>query len=611
MANSGFLYFLGEYSSEGEGDFGFYYDFSGSGTNSGTVVNRFADNDYTFTPSISGNGTSFWSKSGSGQFDGSSFVKLNKVGTAPSDTESTLYCIAEKSGISPGLIFSNLSSGSPVGNVTCSGFSFGLNAANRLFFEYYDNMKKKPVVITSNKIIADKNCAFLRTSSTSVSFGYYDFFNQRAESESYDLIYGPEPSDGFYIGAAAPTAPAWAVKNKFVGWIDDITFACKGLSEDSFSAFASGSVYAHNTIPISSYYITGTGITGTTTGWVLTYSGVTGYSLSGTGVVTDIFGNTYTGFSAKSDLSGAVYTSGIIPLTGHVTQEVVVDSSGVIVMNTGMANSYGYKRVNLLAEVSNPESYCFFYPASGHILNRGADSRGIPVCNYDSWFDRVAGKFSHAKSSQCSGFSPFLNGKFQTSGFLTGNKFDGYDVSGGDYVYSGGKFYSSGAYVIEDDHMVDEWDNGVRTVVQYARSHNEIGRGGIAADFYNQIRMVFFNGQKLVSGLNYQVEDLGFMRFWYLPEGVALFDGVTGDIQILYSDRFDMIEAISTGAAGSPIFELYSGTFPQQSMYFLNGIRQHHGDDYVLTAKNDLLSGFSSKTGHLGVLFNNSFDFFE
>jgi hypothetical protein len=603
MSISGLLYFLENYfGNKYSGIFDFYLGFTGNSVsdispNSGTYAENFTQ---------LGDFSDFYSYPDSGFFDGGQKVSFSFDSPYQNSTSeiASLFFVYEKSGIGNGVIFSNISSG--VGGDVCSGFSIGLTKANKLFFEYYDNYIKKPVSFSFPEIIGDKNLVNLNIGQNSCSINVFDknldetFFNS-----SYFYYPGgpPEHSSNCFLGGVSDISPAFCEKSNFTGWLDSVGLSREPFSEGVFSCFCSGFFHDVDYFE-NSEQIEIEQVTGYEEGGVLLYSGVTGYETVFSDEIEDDFGNVYSGFQT-TELSGEIYGTGLIPLVGIVIVDAPTTSGFQVGINTGKFDSIGFNGANSLIGYDQEDVYSIVSSSGGTFSEEIEDDFFFSLSNQELQFDRVKRKFvvdrDYLKTD--GDVLLYINGVFQKSGTVTGNKFAGFEISSGDFFSSGGFIYSSGLYSEFDKCMADYLNSGFLSLNILENFSHISGTGTrfFASIDYQSNNSVYFNGQKL----NLDIDFTGFAGNYLFLNSYSLFDGATGDL-IIVSKKQGTAEKNSIGAFVS----LDRKISERKCEFYLNGVRQELGEEFVLTSKYDFLTGKSSKNNYNSVLFNNDERFF-
>lgn len=153
-------------------------------------------------------------------------VKINHAEQLNSNSFTFIFS-QEKTGSKGGSIFSSLGQGE-----INSGFSFGINDANKLYFEYYAN--NQPVNRSSLNIVGDKNLYALKFNNGNLSFLYYNNNTCDFEKESFSL-----PSTNFlnsnewYLGSGIN-------QNRYEGYLDKFLYFDTNISDANLVRLMSG-----------------------------------------------------------------------------------------------------------------------------------------------------------------------------------------------------------------------------------------------------------------------------------------------------------------------------------------------------------------------------------
>lgn len=514
----------------------------------------------------------FFSQSGSGNFTGQRLSILNSTGL---NTDVwTHVAIIERQTSSGGVVFSNLTTGAPP-----SGYSWGFNDANKLFFEAEG--ANGPLCLTSNIILGKKNLVGLVYNGASLSFCSYDFAKQEVlwdEQTPSATIFTARPTG--VLGA--PSVPNYAYSNPFVGFIDEYAIFNEAFSPTLFAYLCSGLV---STLSINSgavRTITENIITGY--GYSLTgVTGIVGYTVSPSGSGVSLFGtgNYQNCWSAEPITGYLTSGSGLVPLTGARRTYLTGDSTASLSPNYGLINSFVFDEVSVIRRIESTDFIEI------HLLPTGKS------INYTAGFDSVLGQFQLDGNYPENGVHLFINGISQLStGYsITGNGFVSGAQLSGDYRLDGPYVDSTGRYDLDDyavyDHLSGRrrsfYDTGIQTgsTISWAPSGN----------------LVFLEGQLLASGLDYTTQ-AGLFK-WET-------DTYVGGSGLLTSFE-DSFYTRATGISTPVVTSFVKGT----SRVFFNGQRQRVNIDYVENSSLDLinLSGVFENTS--ATVYNNESGYFE
>ena len=152
-----------------------------------------------------------------GKFDGFSYIDI--IGESNFYAPNwTMFFVFEKTGVQSSTIFSNYQETSG----QKSGFVLGVNSANKLFVETYN--ENGPAIYESNVNLSSKNAVALSKNSNNLVLDYFNFNTKKLLSSSFVL--SPNSmlrSDDWYIGGA-PNPPNYFSGNNFKGYIDSFIY---------------------------------------------------------------------------------------------------------------------------------------------------------------------------------------------------------------------------------------------------------------------------------------------------------------------------------------------------------------------------------------------------
>ena len=131
--------------------------------------------------SIIGNVDSFTGNGNSGNFN-YGYLEINNQQDLFS-RDFTVLLSQDKRYTGDGVLFSCFDD-----NVIKSGYSFGINSANKMYFEYFDNQNQRYDIQTSLLQLSDKNLIGLRKFDDSIYFLAYNNSTKSFESEIKSVI---------------------------------------------------------------------------------------------------------------------------------------------------------------------------------------------------------------------------------------------------------------------------------------------------------------------------------------------------------------------------------------------------------------------------------------
>lgn len=217
-------------------------------------------------------------------------------------------------------------------------------------------------------------------------------------------------------------------------------------------------------------------------------SGVTGYQLTNQGIYTGRYGtifNVYVQSGISGFITGEIISGNTIIFTGITTGTVFIDS---LVYSGDLSNFY---ENNLLLTPNNKYTNLDnkdFIEVYG-LRNTG---QGYP---YNVYYDAVQNSYKMLNYTSNNNIYFFLNGLLQNSGVITGN------ATGNYYSVSGTNIYSN--LIDQNDYSSYSFytgSTGITTGITGVGVFNNyiVFTGN---QYYNSD--VFLNGQKLVSGINF------------------------------------------------------------------------------------------------------------
>lgn len=382
MKGSGINYFYDLLNLD-TGSFAVFYTFEdGAGSNISSVPSGQAI--YSGTLNTVG---SFWSKPGSGYFQGNQVTINNASGLQ--STAWTDILIYEKVNTNPAVLVNSLDGG--------SGYKIGITESNKPYFESFN---QQPIVAGSLNNYSSKNLIAVTYLPNYVTIGYYDFNSKQVETETFDFPFEVIPSDNRYLGGS------------FTGYLDTYIHLTSPLNSVVLNQLFSGfwAIPTGTETPIT--YDCVTGITGYQDVFVAT-TGITGYVISqGGDIGRDYYTGQFPAFHTTSYLTGylstGLFSSGI---TGVICYPITGTTQTSFEHLTGYASSFGMEKIEFLS-----------YVASGDIIKQS-----LSYTPFDN-------RFNIATTRQYSGFllpatyttgqiNEFLNGLAQAGRgwYLTGD----------------------------------------------------------------------------------------------------------------------------------------------------------------------------------------------
>jgi hypothetical protein len=609
-AKTGTLYFLENFSSLNTGNYILHYRFNGldAGLN---VPNSSPYSEYEdfYLKVISGSsfsfvppgGSGFFHKSGYGFFTGSRILQVNNFGSGFDYEFNGFGFSFVASG--KGVIFSNIEKDFYKNATIYKGFSFGINDANRLYFENRSDNNLYSYVL--DEPLGENNCLFVSYSNGNLSLGKQNFFSQGVVSKDF-FLEAPilTGSKSWNIGGITGNSNNFYNKN-FSGYLDEFLFFSEPVDQFNSSLLASGFIYEPVTSGFISGYVTGYEITGYNSIYTGISSGITGYTINPTGLVEDEFGNKYTGYTEEP-----IYyiESGIIqvPISGEVVYPIFTGLSTELVFDESYYSSFGMSKGVSVYNLDTGNVFSWTYESNtGEFLNTFANSQ-----SYYPSLDRInLGFFLNNTNSN---FVFYLNGIMQNSGsgYYSGDFYDQKIVLERDYFTSGKFIYSTGGYSLGDEAYVEYLDFSEIEIIDNFSHVSGTGNRFICSGTNN---LVFFNGQKLNTGIfNLINENYIYVinNNLFFNNYISLFEGVSGTLSIVKNIKTKRKEFNSY--SGFFNIDLLGGKYKESSLScFLNGVKLDKNIDYFESSSNDLFVKNGSFSSQKSVLYNNNGSFFE
>ena len=566
---SGFNYFFNNLGI-GSDSLRVFYDFK-QNISSGQAIPSVESGKQQYSGTLNGVGD-FYSISGSGSFDGSRNIKLNNV-SGEFDKFWTLFVSFEKSTQKNGVLFSNYHENAS----QKSGFAIGVNDANKLYFESYDD--NGAVIKTSNNIYSSKNAISISRSNNSLNFYYYDFNAKKIEYESFSLngqyIFN---SNDCYVGQAL-NPPSRFSGNGWSGYIDSFILINEVIPPNSIEKLFSGyftdfvpggqTVTYYTNFPVTGYTYGSFNVTGIT-GWQINYIGTDSSTCL---PINSLF--------SIENLTGVTSNNQLIPLTGIQINAVTGNTPDSFINYSGYADSFGMNGVVFTRNFDVNDISLVVTPTG---IN------GVTHYNILGTFNTVDNVFILDKER--SGINLYVNGIAQLPSGISigGDLYSPVTILSGDYNLSGYVVNFSGFISGSDRVMFD----GINSTVSFRTLTDANFTGNVVTGFNANNTKVFLNGQLLISGLDYSGVTVSSITV------ASHFSGIYGTIYSFSNEN--VIGQMQTGVFPYKILDL----FPRRSsQIWMNGQRQYINNDYYEISRTDLLSGSGVFGNFNYALYNN------
>lgn len=509
------------------------------------------------------------SVSGSGYFEGDSVVQVGHkfdkenwtvILNYKSDDFSTNKNLGRT-------LFTSYTSGAD-----SSGFSVGLNGAQKLYFEYKDSGNAKRIK-TLNAELGDKNIISISksTNSKTVELTFHDFLYDSSSTGTFDIsnaFSGATDltiSNKLYFGDYYQTGVA--DYTGFSGYLDNLLIFDNAIAETDKRNLAKlmiSSGYLKQRKTEETFLYTGfSGYPTVATG--ITSSGVTGYQNALSGTIPSRHGGSDIDIYVSSGVSGGLtgttitYSSSSTILTG--TRLTLADPE--LLTDNSLLSKYSRNNLTIFDEITNSgslEVYNFYS------INSNTNYNPSAVLSATGYLDLTTGYTSGEK------FSLFVNGVYQRSGAASGAS-----ILSGDYYRSGSRkvYLESGVSFSGElfDSVFDKYTGAFDSEIHDYTGETIVSKNWGSYDIY-------LNGMKLLSGSG---ED-------YYQSGTSIvvntgsLHGATGEL--LAAPRQNFNNRIT--GINDELFTDSSGFLSEQ--VWLNGQRVLRNKNYKLVSDNSLLN---------------------
>jgi hypothetical protein len=524
--------------------------------------------------------------------DGLSYFNFN----INADVDFSSLIFFKKSGIKNAILLSSVDS---FYNPS-SGFVFGINDSNFLFFEYLNNVEGRRCYTSTVKIENNSVCSISRD-RYNISMSSFNLNKKMLTSDTFKIPYGLfNWSNDFYV-CGNPHIDSGCVLNNFSGSLINFIFISGlYLQENSVNAI-------FNTVLKESANLTYSGELNYETGFVgidpleevrveFIYDYLSGYSgslynigpiLSGyekSGMHSfDINGEPIYNFidnvNVYSDISGYV----VADISGHFSSIY----SGLPFFNFDSGIRLKYTQ-NLKSEIDKSDYFSDMYKNKNSLTFIGGyvpdkdDYVKLIICTGDGAYNYSKNvKFNFSNIEKC--FYPFkglndffnmsfsdifINGIIQESGisdFNSSTYGNNYYVKSGDYYISNNLIKNSFENFYSDNTLIGDYLIHKQSQIKF-----NISSGSPHGIFITDDDLFFLNGQLLSYGIDYDENN-------YLLEQ-------SGENKIFIASYPSGFFATGFHASG----DIYvCDFFHNTSCLFVNGVRQNINVDYTESNRND------------------------
>lgn len=596
--NPSINYFFQEIPGVANDNCKLYFDFL-SGNNKNIIYNKSGDINISGLILTGNNQTffsGFWDYNSSGYFNSDKYIQINN--TTGIDIQDFTACFVYKnlkkggatliSTINTGYIQSYTEDGNLKNNFVYKGFDFGITANNYLYFEYYTD--NGPTIFIGNDNLSEKNSIFLSINNNNLLFGHYDFFKENLVSYNYSIntsyLYD---ANEIFLGYNPKATGTYAFNRKFTGLIDELLIFSPSIYNYEIQNLNSGFVHNFNS---GTYYELieniVTGITGYTSGVIGYENQITGKELIATNEVTGEFGEIYSGYTEYT-LSGLFPLSGLIELTGVVSFDFTSGYSGMgVIKNSGYIQTFGKNYINFLNDNTNED-----------LIELNLTTNYTPNLLKNLYFDyRINGKNFVLKDNLNlnNNYSIYVNGQLHQIGnfYFTGNGYNSGKYIINDYIIENSVLYFGNSYD-ENDYIVSDYLISYNTGLYIDNFIVNSGVGfyiltGWTGALYN----IYFNGQKLVSGLHYNLDSSGYIQF---NKNSYIYTGVSG--KLIGVNKLSDLTITGSG-------NFFNTNLYNFSEIYKNGVRQLLNNDYLELASIDSNTGKGFFDQKSDIIYNNN-----
>jgi hypothetical protein len=520
-----------------------------------------------------------------------------------------------------------------------SGFSLGINRANKLYLEYWDK-NDRITSFTSTLSLYDKNIVALKKGFGNFYVGVIDQSDLKFKSEFFPIlndnyVHSNEINIANCSRAEISNSSFWSRSDhSFGGFFDDFYLLSGFYSDDYLDIFSSG-LYsdflsgsfsgtqtgcAEITIVSGSGY-SYTGITGYKTvidyitGYVLTGYYESGYSkLVGTGVtgyLTETFSyvdncDQPQSITKKTPITGPIYTYGFtgIYTGGYVPVVTEVYSNETA---TGIISGVSSIQVSIL-ECSQIDVYnnASFFIDSGFIASLGpnritsvSEASGdfieafIPLSYTEQAKDvNIISQYSNINSDfqildKYSGLDRnlvFKNGQLLFNGPTNITQVGGvnyYNISGGNIYIDDQNIIRSNGFNQPSDFISYDYSSGFDIKYYSLEQDSEPGFSLYSSLGVDSGYLIFKNGIKLAPQ-----ED-------YTSNGLSLVSGISGSIYLAFKSGYldDNRYFYFRGSRSLDLTGSGQIFLKNSSQVYRNGLREYPGNGYLEGSVYNLLDG--------------------
>lgn len=642
MNITGLKYALEDFGISSQEIFAAFSFYNTNLTNNYVYPDSWATNS---TTGILNKNNNFYTYTGSGYFDGSTYMRLS--GKDFSLDNSLILLSYEKQRLGNEILLTTLTGNS---FNSYSGFVLGVNDANKLYLSYWNNIEGYFTFIYDN-ILSDKNLIILKKNGPTVSMGRYNNNTFEFETQDFNIYQNIfKDSNNLYLGGSPFRNQLNENYLNFSGIIDKFFIINNTNLYFSKNRLASG-LYS-NINNYNNFYEKYCFETGIFSGSGYFYSGVIENYLSGyeilitgvTGYQSISSGNTYYALTGYQSVSLGFYVDNCgnsqelfinNPLSGWVTGEIIINKeltgitkisgyneilksgiqSGIEyvwvtglycveygtnqsinenLIDSGFLSSLSYKQINLLKEVTS----------SGFLEIYAEPYKNINLkYNKDLLYDALNKNYFYLGEPLQNKPILFANGQLLLE--------SGYEIIKEDYneninpvldFYITGNLIETAEYYDSQDYLFYDDVSGIENIFTLSNyiSGTKLKISGNKNDFF------YRNGQKLIKDIDYSI---------FTGNNNNNYTGLSLNFNIGQNSEIFMLKTLDkiynqNLIINSGYIKLLNNFNNGCSVVYLNGVRQKINNNYIENASFDLISGNFYENKNFKNIYNNTDKFF-
>jgi hypothetical protein len=482
----------------------------------------------------------------------------------------SMFMSQEKCYTGDGVLFSCLK-----GESIKSGYAFGINSANKMYFEYFDNQKQKYDIQTSLLQLSDKNLIGLRKVNESLYFLVYNNSTKTFDAD-FKLVSSDSilRSNEFLIGSGEN-------QKNYSGFIDEFVYITENVSTVDANILASG-FWSDTKSGVA--FLIQSGVTGT----------ISGYNYQQTGVTGTV--------SVNSILTGTGYTTGYVDIYQYVAETGVIEPGVKVIEFLENLPTYcaSTEEIPIYREVETLDTTGVIgllrqFSGVDQVINGTDIYQTIYVTGFIS-SGLVPTTVYNTGNTDISGFKAILSGdrrrlsEYGMSDVVYTQKY--FDQSFGQEETGINNFESLALYEKENDYS-NEYQNFNFLNKAALPSLNGIGFR-IDQLYDNSQFSVFSDGLLKLS--NSQIISAGSDNFYKsgtIENSTIILSGNTTGSKIVYDAKDFAIKEVFSGTNSLSVHE---------NMFFKNGYKLISGLDYTGSAANNSFTAIKTSDSSKEIL---------